>query len=322
MSNFFTDKTVLVTGAYGFLGKVVTRKIDNFNYKALITPTHKDYDLRHRYVLVQLLCETRPDIVIHLAASVGGIGANTDSPGTYFFDNAIMGIQLIDCAKEMGIEKFVCVGTVCSYPKFTEVPFKEDDIWNGYPEETNAPYGLAKKMLLVQLQAYRKQYNFNGIYVIPTNLFGPGDNFDWDSSHVIPAMIRKFIEAKEAGSKQVVLWGDGSPTRDFLYVEDAADGIIKATENYNDPEPVNLGSGVEISMRKLAIIISRLTGYQYEIVWDTTKPNGQPRRMVDASRAEKAFGFKAMMGFEEGLKRAIRWYKDESMKGKNFDGIY
>ncbi len=306
----FTDKTVLVTGGNGFLGKVVVKRLEALECQTIWCKTKKQCNLRHRDVILQLLCETRPDIIIHLAASVGGIGANMSNPGTYFYDNAIMGIQLIDCAKEMNIDKFVCIGTVCSYPKFTEVPFKEDVLWDGYPEETNAPYGLAKKMLLVQLQAYRQQYKFNGIYLLMVNLYGPGDEFDPNYSHVIPAMIRKFVEAKESNTNQVVLWGDGSPTREFMYVDDAADGVLLATANYDKPEPVNLGAGFEISMKELATIIARLTDFEGEIFWDLSKPNGQPKRMLDVSRAEEEFGFKAkMLDFEQGLKNTIDWYR-------------
>lgn len=312
----FTNKIVLVTGGNGFLGKKVVERLEKYiesgvNVPSVICyPSHKEYDLCDWDAVIKMFIETEPDIVIHLAASVGGIGANKARPGMYFYDNAIMGIQLIECARMFNVEKFICIGTVCSYPKHTPVPFKEDALWDGYPEETNASYGLAKKMLLVQLQAYRQQYDFNGIYLLMVNLYGPGDEFNPDYSHVIPAMIRKFVEAKETKTDQVVLWGDGSPTREFLYVDDAADGIVLATEKYDKPEPVNLGAGFEISMKKLAHIIARLTNFEGEIVWDTSKPNGQPRRMLDVSRAEKEFGFKAkMLDFEQGLKNTIDWYK-------------
>jgi GDP-L-fucose synthase len=255
------------------------------------------------------LADTRPEVVIHLAAVVGGIGANQANPGRFFYDNAIMGIQLIEQARLAGVERFVTAGTVCSYPKFAAVPFSEDALWDGYPEETNAPYGLAKKMLLVQSQAYREQYGFNAIYLLPVNLYGPRDNFNLETSHVIPALIRKFIEAQERGDKEVVLWGDGTPTREFFYAADAAEGILLAAEKYNRGEPVNLGAGMEISIKDLADTIARLTGFEGELVWDTSKPNGQPRRMLDVSRAKEYFGFEAQMPFEEGLKHTIEWFK-------------
>jgi GDP-L-fucose synthase len=255
--------------------------------------------------------DARPDVVIHLAALVGGIGANRERPAEFFYANLMMGVQLIHEGWQRGIEKFVAIGTICAYPKFTPIPFKEENLWDGYPEETNAPYGLAKKMLLVQSQAYRQQYGFNSIFLLPVNLYGPRDNFNLETSHVIPAMIRKFLEAKARGDKAVTLWGDGSPTRDFLYVEDAAEGILRAAEHYNGSEPVNLGSGMEISIKDLATLIARLTGYQGEFVWDTSKPNGQPRRALDVSRAEKFFGFRAQMPFEEGLRRTIEWYRNK-----------
>jgi GDP-L-fucose synthase len=252
--------------------------------------------------------EMKPDIVIHLAAVVGGIGANRAHPGKFFYDNAIMGIQLIEYARKYDIEKFVQIGTICAYPKYTSVPFKEENLWDGYPEETNAPYGLAKKMLLVQLQAYRQEYGLNGIFLLPVNLYGPGDNFDLESSHVIPAMIRKFVEAKEKGEKEVVLWGDGSPTREFLYVEDAAEGIILATEKYDKPDPINLGAGFEISIKDLANKIKELVGYEGKTTWDTTKPNGQPRRMLDTTKAKQEFGFEAKIDFDDGLNNLAKWF--------------
>jgi len=255
-----------------------------------------------------MLDDGRPDVIIHLAALAGGIGANRARPADFFYINLMMGVQLMHAAWERGVEKFVATGTICAYPKYTPLPFKEENLWNGYPEETNAPYGLAKKMLLVQAQAYREQYGYNAIYLLPVNLYGPRDNFDLETSHVIPALIRKCIEAKESGSPQVVLWGDGSPTREFLYVEDAAEGIVLAAERYNGSEPVNLGSGQEIQIRDLAELIACLTGYEGELVWDTSKPNGQPRRALDVSRAEKYFGFRAQTPFEEGLRRTINWY--------------
>jgi len=255
--------------------------------------------------------DAQPDLVIHLAAVVGGIGANRANPGRFFYDNAIMGIQLMEYARQFNVPKFVAVGTICAYPKFTPVPFKEDDLWNGYPEETNAPYGLAKKMMLVQAQAYRAQYGFNAIYLLPVNLYGPRDNFDLETSHVIPALIRKCAEAIREGKDEIVLWGDGSPTREFLYVEDAAEGILLAAERYDGELPVNLGSGHEIAIRDLANLVAREMGFRGRITWDTSKPNGQPRRCLDVSRAERLFGFRAQTPFEDGLKRTIAWYLNE-----------
>lgn len=306
--SFWSQKKVLVTGGAGFLGSFVVEKLTERGCGEIIVPRSRDHDLRDRDVIAQLYQQRRPDIVIHLAAVVGGIGANRANPGRFFYDNAIMGIQLMEYARQFGVEKFVMLGTVCAYPKFTPVPFKEDDLWNGYPEETNAPYGLAKKMLLVQAQAYRAQYGFNAIYLLPVNLYGPRDNFDLESSHVIPAMIRKCAEAKRAGEQEIVLWGDGSPTREFLYVEDAAEGIVSATERYNGEEPVNLGSGQEISIGELARLIAEEVGFAGKVVWDTTKPNGQPRRCLDVSRAEKLFDFRASCQFREGIRRTVSWY--------------
>jgi GDP-L-fucose synthase len=257
-----------------------------------------------------MLDDARPDVIIHLAAHVGGIGANREKPAEFFYDNLMMGVELMHAAWQKGVEKFVAIGTVCAYPKFTPVPFKEDDLWIGYPEETNAPYGLAKKMLLVQAQAYRQQYGYNAIFLLPVNLYGPGDNFDPRSSHVIPALIRKMLEAQDRGEHEVTLWGDGSPTREFLYVEDAAEGIVLAAEKYNKSDPVNLGSGNEISIKDLAEKIARLTGFEGRLVWDTTQPNGQPRRGLDTSRAAREFGFRAAVDFEEGLRRTIAWYRE------------
>ncbi len=316
--SFFENKRVVVTGGAGFLGKVIVNKLEKRGCRHIFVPLIEEYDLRDRAVIKKLYKEAKPDIVIHLAAVVGGIGANRANPGKFFYDNAIMGIQLIEYARQFKVEKFVCVGTICAYPKFTPVPFKEDNLWDGYPEETNAPYGLAKKMLLVQLQAYKQQYDFDGIYLLPVNLFGPGDNFDPQQSHVIPALIRKFIEAGAGGtvsgssdkqSSVVTLWGDGSPTREFLYVEDAAEGILLATEKYNKTAPVNLGAGFEIKIKDLAELIAELTGFRGKIEWDTSQPNGQPRRMLDTSRAYEEFGFRSEMNFEEGLKRTIDWYR-------------
>ncbi len=309
-------KRVVVTGGAGFLGSFVVEKLQERGCREIIVPRSREYDLRNRDAIVKLYEVTRPHIVIHLAAVVGGIGANRRNPGRFFYDNAIMGIQLMEYARQFGVEKFVAIGTVCSYPKVTPVPFKEDDLWNGYPEETNAPYGLAKKMMLVQAQAYRAQYGFNAIYLIPVNLYGPRDNFDLETSHVIPAIIRKCVEAKESGRDEIVLWGDGSPTREFLYVEDAAEGIILATERYNGEFPINLGTGEEISIRDLAALISEETGFAGRFVWDKTKPNGQLRRRLDVSRAEKLVGFRARNSLRIGLQKTIAWYVEARKAGK------
>lgn len=308
-SNFWKERKVCLTGGAGFLGSVVTAKLHQRGVKELFIPHIEQYDLVNPLDVERMLDDARPDVVIHLAAHVGGIGANRLHPAEFFYDNLMMGTQLMHQAWKRGVEKYTAIGTVCAYPKFTPVPFKEDDLWNGYPEETNAPYGLAKKMQLVQAQAYRQQYGFNAIFLLPVNLYGPRDNFDLESSHVIPALIRKFIEAQETGVAEVEVWGDGSPTREFLYVEDAAEGILLATELYNGAEPVNLGSGYEISIKDLAELIQRLTGYQGRLVWDTSRPNGQPRRGLDTTRAEEYFGFKAATTFEEGLRRTIDWYR-------------
>jgi len=312
---FWDGKRVVVTGGAGFLGSFVVEKLRERGCEDIFVPRSRDYDLRKKENIIRLLDEARPHIIIHLAAVVGGIGANLKHPGKFFYDNAIMGIQLIEYARRYGVEKFVCIGTVCSYPKYTPVPFREEYLWEGYPEETNAPYGLAKKMLLVQLQAYRKEYGFNGIYLIPVNLYGPRDNFDLETSHVIPALIRKCVEAKERGDDHIVVWGTGKPTREFLYVEDAAEGILLGAERYDGDEPVNLGSGMEISIRDLVHLIARLTGFEGEVVWDTSKPDGQPRRCLDTTKAERLFGFKAKMGFEEGLRRTIEWYRGYRVLG-------
>lgn len=309
MNDFWKGKRVCVTGGAGFLGRFVTRRLEERGAGEIFVPRYEEYDLVKPEDVKRALADSRPHLIIHLAAHVGGIGANRERPAEFFYDNLMMGVQLMHEAWKMGVEKFVAIGTVCAYPKYTPVPFREEDLWNGYPEETNAPYGLAKKMLLVMAQAYRQQYGFNAIFLLPVNLYGPGDNFDLQTSHVIPAMIRKFLEAKETGQDEVVLWGDGSPTREFLYVEDAAEGIVRAAEAYNSPEPVNLGSGYEIRIRDLASLIASLTGFTGRIVWDTSKPNGQPRRALDTSRARKAFGFEARTGFEEGLKKTIEWYR-------------
>lgn len=303
-------KRVVVTGGAGFLGSFVVEKLQERGCREIIVPRSREYDLRNRDAIVKLYEVARPHIVIHLAAVVGGIGANRRNPGRFFYDNAIMGIQLMEYARQFGVEKFVAIGTVCSYPKVTPVPFKEDDLWNGYPEETNAPYGLAKKMMLVQAQAYRAQYGFNAIYLIPVNLYGPRDNFDLETSHVIPAIIRKCVEAKESGRDEIVLWGDGSPTREFLYVEDAAEGIILATERYNGEFPINLGTGEEISIRDLAALIARETCFKGRFVWDTTKPNGQPRRCLDTTRAKELFGFQAKYRLREGIAKTVVWFEE------------
>ena len=309
---FWRERRVCVTGGAGFLGSFVLEKLRQHGATNIFVPTIEEYDLVQIESIKQMLSDSRPDVLIHLAAHVGGIGANREHPAEFFYDNLMMGVQLMHEAWKQSVEKFVAIGTVCAYPKFTPVPFKEDDIWNGYPEETNAPYGLAKKMLLVQAQSYRQQYGFNAIYLLPVNLYGPRDNFNPSSSHVIPAQIRKCIEAQEAGQDEMVSWGDGSPTREFIYVEDAAEAIVLASERYNGPEPVNIGSGHEISIKDLTDLISRLTGFTGKIVWDTSKPNGQPRRGLDISRAEQYFGFKAQTPFEEGLRRTIEWYRQNS----------
>jgi GDP-L-fucose synthase len=307
----WSTKRVLVTGGAGFLGSFVVEKLQDRGCQSVIVPRSKHYDLRDRDAVVRLYSEARPQIVIHLAATVGGIGANRANPGRFFYDNAIMGIQMIEYARQFGVDKFVALGTVCAYPKFTPVPFKEEDLWNGYPEETNAPYGLAKKMLLVQAQGYRAQYGFDAIYLLPVNLYGPRDNFDLETSHVIPALIRKCIEAKESGKPEIELWGDGSPTREFLYVDDAAEGILLATERYDGAEPVNLGSGEEISIRDLAMMVAGEVGFNGALKWDTTKPNGQPRRCLDTNRASKAFGFRSTVKLEEGIAKTVSWYLEK-----------
>jgi len=333
--SFWNNKRVIVTGGAGFLGSFLVEKLIRAGAADILIPRIEHYDLTDRDSIDQILDDAMwspdkrpghltpdglkpaalPDfspadlMIIHLAAHVGGIGANREHPAEFFYDNLMMGVQLMHQAWQRGIGKFVAIGTVCAYPKFSPVPFKEDDLWNGYPEETNAPYGLAKKMLLVQAQAYRQQYGFNSIFLLPVNLYGPGDNFNPASSHVIPALIRKCLEGQERGEKEIIVWGDGSPTREFLYVEDAAEAIFMASERYNGSEPVNLGSGYEISIKDLAESIARLTGFEGKLVWDTSKPNGQPRRGLDVTRAEKSFGFRARMDFDEGLRRTIDWYK-------------
>ena len=315
---FWNDKRVIVTGGAGFLGSFVVEKLRERGAAEIIVPRSSQYDLRDINVIRQLLYDVGSKskiIVIHLAARVGGIGANRAYPAEFFYDNLIMNTQLFHESWKFGVEKFVAIGTVCAYPKHTPVPFKEEDLWNGYPEETNAPYGLAKKMLLVQSQAYRQQYGFNSISLLPVNLYGPRDHFDLESSHVIPALIRKCVEAKERGDDQIVAWGTGKPTREFLYVEDAAEGILLATERYNESDPVNLGSGMEISIKDLLELIVRLTEFEGKIVWDTSKPDGQPRRCLDTSKAERYFGFQAKTPFEEGLRWTIQWYEQAWERG-------
>jgi GDP-L-fucose synthase len=303
------NKKVIVTGGAGFLGSSVVKKLEEKGCRNIFIPRSKDYDLVNREACTKLYEDTSPDIVIHLAAIVGGIGINRENPGVFFYKNLMMGAHMMEEARLFGLKKFVAVGTVCAYPKFTPVPFREEDLWSGYPEETNAPYGLAKKMLLVQAQAYRQQYGFNAIYLLPVNLYGPRDNIDPESSHVIPALIKKCLDAIESNQDTITVWGTGKASREFLYVEDAAEGIILACERYDKPDPVNLGAGFEITIRDLVETIARLTGFSGKIVWDTSKPDGQPRRMLDTSRAEKEFGFVAKVSFEEGLRRTIDWYR-------------
>jgi GDP-L-fucose synthase len=302
------SKRVLVTGAGGFLGQHVMRALRARGVANIAAPRRKDYDLTEERNVARLYADVAPQVVVHLAALVGGIGANRAKPGQFLFENLAMGILLMEHARRAGVEKFVVVGTICSYPKFAPIPFREDDLWNGYPEETNAPYGLAKKMLLVQGQAYRTQYGFNAVHLLPVNLYGPGDNCDLETSHVIPALIRKCVEARERRTDEVVCWGDGSPTREFLYVEDCAEAIVLALERYDGPEPVNLGVGAETSIRNLAADIAKLTGFRGRFVWDTTQPNGQPRRALDTSRAERLFGFRASTPLPDGLRRTVEWF--------------
>jgi len=306
---------VMVTGGGGFLGKSVVARLRAAGATDIFVPRSADYDLRTADGIERALADGEPDLIIHLAAVVGGIGANRENPGRFFYDNAIMGIQLMEQARLAGVQKFVTVGTVCAYPKFVPVPFSEDDLWNGYPEETNAPYGLAKKMLLVQAQAYRQQYGFNSIHLVPVNLYGPGDNFDPRSSHVIPALIRKCVEARDAGADHIEVWGTGSASREFLYVDDAAEGIVLAAERYDGAEPVNLGTGQEITIRDLAEIIVRHTGFAGEIRWDSSKPDGQPRRALDTTRAREAFGFAAATTFENGIERTVATYVGSLRRG-------
>ncbi len=314
--SFWINKRVTVTGGAGFLGSHLVKKLRERGCENIFIPLIEKYNLIDIEAIKRLYRDAKPDIVIHLAAVVGGIGANRANPGKFFYDNIIMGTQMMEQARQFGIEKFVALGTICCYPKFTPVPFKEEDLWNGYPEETNAPYGLAKKMLLVQSQAYKQQYGFNSIFLMPVNLYGPGDNFDPKSSHVIPALIKKCFDAQTKGLSpkgtvpEITVWGTGKPTREFLYVEDAAEGIFLATEKYNKSDPVNLGAGFEISIKDLVKLIAKLTGFKGKIIWDKSKPDGQPRRCLDTSRAEKEFGFKAKTPFDEGLRKTIEWYRN------------
>ncbi len=309
--SYVKNKRVVVTGGAGFLGSFVVAQLRARGAGEIIVPRSRDYDLVEMSAVRKLYDDTRPELVVHLAAQVGGIGANRKNPGKYFYDNLMMGVQLIEEGRRRGLPKLVATGTICAYPKFAPVPFQEDDLWNGYPEETNAPYGLAKKMLLVQSQAYREQYGFNSVVVFPVNLYGPRDNFDYESSHVIPAMIRKIEDAIRANASEVVLWGDGSPTREFLYVEDAADGILAACERYDGSEPINLGSGQEISIRDLAQLIARIMDYRGRFVYDTSKPNGQPRRQLSVERAAHLLGWHAKTSFEAGLQQTIAWWREQ-----------
>lgn len=313
-NNFWQNKKVIVTGGSGFLGSFVVEKLKERNTGDVFVPRSSQYDLRSQDGISRLLNAYKADMVIHLAALAGGIGANRARPAEFFYNNLMMGVPLLHQAWEQNVEKFVAVGSICSYPKFTPLPFKEENLWDGYPEETNAPYGLAKKMLLVQAQAYRQQYGYNTIYLMPVNLYGPRDNFDLETSHVIPALIRKAVEAGERGDKEILAWGDGSPTREFLYVEDAADGIVAAAEKYNGDQPVNLGSGQEISIKNLIEMVVRLTDFKGNIVWQTDKPNGQPRRALDVNRAKEYFGWSAQVPFEEGMRRTIQWFRENREK--------
>ncbi len=310
-------KRILVTGGRGFLGSFVMEKLRERGAGELVAPASAQYDLVNREACRQLLADTKPDLVFHLAARVGGIGANQKNPGRFLFENAMMALHLFEECRLAGVQKLVAAGTICAYPKFAPIPFKEDDIWNGYPEETNAPYGVAKKMMIVQSSAYRDQYKFNSIVLFPVNLYGPRDNFDLESSHVIPALIRKCLEAKAAGQDEVVVWGDGSPTREFLYVEDAAEGLIKGAEYYDSSDPVNLGSGQEISIKDLALLIAASTGFEGKFKWDTSRPNGQPRRRLDATRARERFNFEAQVSFKEGIERTVKWFMEST---KNVQG--
>ena len=310
--SFWQKRRVVVSGGSGFLGSFVVEKLRARGCAEVFVPRSREYDLREKADVLRLYAQARPDVFIHLAAVVGGIGANRKNPGRFFYDNAVMGIHVIEAVRTAGLEKFVCVGTTCSYPKFTPVPFREGDFWSGYPEETNAPYGLAKKMLLVQLQAYREQYGLNGIYLVPVNLYGPRDNFHLESSHVIPALIRKCLEAQRAGAPEIAAWGTGNATREFLYVEDAAEAIVLAAEKYEQGAPVNLGSGAEISIRSLVELIGELAGFRGAVRWDHTKPDGQPRRCLDTARAWQEFGWRAKTPLRDGLQKTIAWYEEDA----------
>ena len=308
--SFCENKKVMVTGGAGFLGSYIVKSLKNKGCNDIFIPKIEEYDFVDIKDVKRAYSDFKADIVIHLAAKVGGIGINKEKPGEFFYENIMMGTQLMDEARKAGVNKFLALGTICSYPKFTPVPFKESDLWNGYPEETNAPYGLAKKMLLVQSESYRVQYGFNSVFIMPVNMYGPGDNFDPLSSHVIPALIKKCLDANESNKDEIIVWGTGKPTREFLYVEDAAEGILLACEKYNKSEPVNLGSGFEISIKKLVSLIVNLADFKGKIIWDKTKPDGQPRRRLDTKKADKEFGFRAKTDFREGLKKTIDWYKD------------
>ena len=312
--SWLADKRILVTGGAGFLGRYVVGKLEEIGCRQITVPRSRDYNLVKMEDVKRLYRDAQPEIVIHLAAVVGGIGANMENPGSFFYDNLMMGIQMMEQGRLFKIEKFVAVGTICSYPKFTPVPFREEDLWNGYPEETNAPYGLAKKMMLVQSQAYRQQYGFHAIYLLPVNLYGPADNFDPAFSHVIPALIKKCVDAVDADDDSIVVWGTGQASREFLYVEDAAEGIVLATEKYDHPEPMNIGVGSEIKIKDLVKLITELIGFQGEVIWDETKPDGQPRRCLDISRAKREIGFRAKTEFREGLKNTIAWYREQRSK--------
>jgi GDP-L-fucose synthase len=309
MSEFWKNRRVMVTGGRGFLGRHVVRKLEERSAEVFVVASDR-YDLRHLDAIRRALADGRPQMVIHMAARVGGIGANQKHPAEFFYDNLMMGVPLLHESWVAQVEKFVALGTICCYPKVTATPFREEHLWDGYPEETNAPYGLAKKMLLVQSQSYRAQYGFNSVFLMPVNLYGPGDNFDPGSSHVIPALIKKCVDAQRAGADRIEVWGDGSPTREFLFVDDAAEGVLLAAERYDSSEPVNLGSAFEISIKDLAETIARLTGFTGRLVWDTTKPNGQMRRKLDTSRARQEFGFQSRTSFEDGLRRTVEWYEE------------
>ena len=315
VKSWLGNKRIVVTGGAGFLGSNVVKKLEERGCKKIFVPRSRDYDLVEMEAVKRLYQDAKPDIAIHLAAKVGGIGATSSKPGEFFYDNLMMGVQMMEQGRLSKIDKFVAIGTVCAYPKSIPIPFKEENLWDGYPEETNAPYGIAKKMTLVQAQAYRSQYGFHAIYLLPVNLYGPGDNFDPETSHAIPALIRKFSDAVTTGKKAVIAWGTGTPTREFLYIEDAAEGIVLATEKYDKPAPVNLGSGFEISIKSLAELIARLVGFKGRIIWDTSKPDGQPRRLFDNRRAKQEFGFISKTSFEDGLRETIRWYKQQRVQG-------